>query len=115
MPNNIFVFPTFGQAITLDDQGTYYMTNSKTGSVMSVIQLTYEDEWYLYQLQNSGEGDEVHLAILADNNDYVLSSMTTEEIRHHFAKAEYAEPRGAWQVIKNSKYGFGKFTPLNFN
>jgi hypothetical protein len=41
--------------------------------------------------------------------------MPTEEIRHHFSKPEYAEPRGAWQVIKNSKFGFGKFTPLQAN
>jgi hypothetical protein len=38
--------------------------------------------------------------------------MTTEQIRHHFSKPEYLEPRGAWQVIKNSTFGIGKFTPL---
>jgi hypothetical protein len=39
--------------------------------------------------------------------------MTTEEIGYHFSKPEFTEPRGAWQVIRNSKFGFAKFTPLN--
>lgn len=50
---------------------------------------------------------------MAEKTDYSLQSMTTEEICYHFSKPEFAEPRGAWQVIRNSKFGFGKFTPLN--
>ena len=51
--------------------------------------------------------------ILADNGDYPLKSVSTEEIKHHFDKPEYAEPKGAWQLMRNSRYGFGKFTPIN--
>jgi hypothetical protein len=52
---------------------------------------------------------------MAEESGYTLQSMTTEEIGYHFSKPEYAEPRGAWQVIRNSKFGFGKFTPINGN
>ena len=51
--------------------------------------------------------------ILADNGDYPLKSLCTEEIKYHFNKPEYAEPKGAWQLMRNSRYGFGKFTPVN--
>jgi hypothetical protein len=113
MPSNVFVFPTFGKAITLDDQGVYYTMNTSTGSILSVVQLVYKDDWYLYQLQNGAKEGELCWTIMAENTDYSLNSMTTEEIRRNFAKPEYAEPVGAWQVIKNSKFGFGKFTPLS--
>ena len=53
--------------------------------------------------------------ILADNGDYPLKSLSTEEIKHHFDKPEYAEPKGAWQLMRNSRYGFGKFTPIHAN
>lgn len=109
--NNVIVFPTFGRAITLDDQGVYYALNTRTGSIHSVFQLTYQDDWYLYQLESNGDEDEMCWTLLSENIDYALNSMTTEQIRRQFAKPEYAEPRGAWQVIKNSKFGFGKFTP----
>jgi hypothetical protein len=113
MENNVFVFPTFGKAITLEDQGIYYTINTKTGKIHSVIQLVYDDDWYLYQLQNSGRDEDVCWTILAESANYALNSMTTEQIRRSFAKPEYAEPVGAWQVIKNSRFGIGKFTPLN--
>jgi hypothetical protein len=51
--------------------------------------------------------------ILADNGDYPLKSLDAEEIKQHFDKPEYAEPKGAWQLMRNSRYGFGKFTPLH--
>ena len=51
--------------------------------------------------------------ILADNGDYPLKSCGVDEIKHHFDKPEYAEPKGAWQLIRNSRYGFGKFTPIH--
>ena len=51
--------------------------------------------------------------ILADNGDYPLKSVSTEEVKHHFDKPEYAEPKGAWQIMRNSRYGFGKFTPIH--
>lgn len=113
MESNVFVFPTFGKAITLDDQGIYYTMNTSTGKIHSVFQLVYEDDWYLCKLQNDGEQDEARWAVMTESADYTLQSMTTDEIRRHFAKPEYAEPKGAWQVLRNSKFGFGKFTPLN--
>ena len=115
MEGNVFVFPTFGKPITLDDEGIYYTLNAKTGAIQSVVQLIYKDEWYFYQLRNVPYEEEAAWVILAEEDSYELNSMTTEEIRRRFAKAEYAEPRGAWQVIRNSKFGFGKFTPLNGN
>ena len=51
--------------------------------------------------------------ILADNGDYPLKSACLEDVRRYFDRPEFAEPKGAWQLIKNSRYGFGKFTPAN--
>jgi hypothetical protein len=109
--SNVISFPSIGKAITLDDQGIYYALNTRTGSIHSVFQLVYQDEWYLYQLECVGDEDEMSWSLLSGNIDYALNSMTTEQIRAHFIKPEYLEPRGAWQVIKNSKFGIGKFTP----
>jgi hypothetical protein len=79
-----------------------------------VFHLVYEeDEWYLYQLKNTSKNGKMGWVILADNGDYPLKSVATEEIRHHFDKPEYAEPKGAWQLMRNSRYGFGKFTPIH--
>ncbi|MFM9836443.1 MAG: hypothetical protein ACKVOA_10120 [Methylophilaceae bacterium] len=113
MEGNVFVFPTFGKPITLDDEGIYYTLNAKTGLIQCVIQLIYKDEWYLYQLRNVPYEEEAAWSILAEEDSYELNSMTTEQIRRTFSKPEYSEPRGAWQALKNSKYGIGKFTPLN--
>jgi hypothetical protein len=111
--SNVFSFPTYGKAITLSDQGVYYTMNTSTGAVHSIFRLEYEQDWYLYQLQNTSREDEICWRILAEDAGYALQSMTTEEIRYHFTKPEFVEPRGTWQVIRNSKFGFGKFTPLN--
>ena len=51
--------------------------------------------------------------ILADNGDYPLKSISTESIKQYFDKPEYQEPKGAWQLMRNSRYGFGKFTPIH--
>jgi hypothetical protein len=110
--SNVISFPVIGKAITLDDQGVYYALNTRTHTIHSIFQLVYKDDWYLYQLECSGNEDEMTWSLLSGNMDYALNSMTTEQIRFHFSKPEYAEPRGAWQVIKNSKFGIGKFTPL---
>lgn len=110
--SNVISFPFIGKAITLDDQGVYYALNTRTGAIHSVFQLVYQDDWYLYQLECAGDEDEMRWSLLSGNMDYALNSMTTEQIRFHFSKPEYAEPRGAWQVIKNSTFGIGKFTPL---
>lgn len=108
--NNVIQFPTFGQAITLDDQGVYYAQNAQ-GDVVGVFQLTYQDEWYLHQLNFTGDDAETTWTPLIGQDDAILNSMSTEQIRYYFSKPEFAEPRGAWQVIKNSKFGIGKFTP----
>ena len=112
--NNIFNLPIYGKPIELDDQGVYFAKNKKTSAINNVFQLVYEDEdWYLYQLKNTSKEGEMGWVILADNGDYPLKSLATEEIRRHFDKPEYAEPKGAWQLMRNSRYGFGKFTPVH--
>ncbi len=112
--SNVLNIPIYGKPIELNDQGIYYAKNRKTGGVNNVFHLAYEDdEWYLYQLKNTGKNGEMGWVILADNGDYPLKSITTEEIKRCFDKPEYAEPKGAWQVMRNSRYGFGKFTPIH--
>jgi hypothetical protein len=119
MPNNVYNIPVYGKPIELDEQGIYYAINRKTGDINNVFQLVYEgdtkedQDWYLYQLKNTGKNGEMGWVILADNGDYPLKSVSTEDIKHHFDKPEYAEPKGAWQLMRNSRYGFGKFTPMN--
>ena len=114
MPNNVYNIPVYGKPIELDDQGVYYAINRKTNDINNVFQLVYEEsEWYLYQLKNTGKNDEMGWVILADNGDYPLECLSSEDIKHHFDKPEYAEPKGAWQLMRNSKYGFGKFTPIH--
>ena len=112
--NNVFNLPIYGKPIEMDDQGVYFAKNKKTGAINNVFQLVYEDEdWYLYQLKNTSKDGEMGWVILADNGDYPLKSLATEEIRRHFDKPEYVEPKGAWQLMRNSRYGFGKFTPVH--
>ena len=119
MPNNVYNIPVYGKPIELDEQGIYYAINRKTGDINNVFQLVYEgdtkenQDWYLYQLKNTGKNGEMGWVILADNGDYPLISVSTEEVKHHFDKPEYAEPKGAWQLMRNSRYGFGKFTPVH--
>lgn len=119
MPNNVYNIPVYGKPIELNEQGIYYAINRKTGDINNVFQLVYEGDtkedqnWYLYQLKNTGKNGEMGWVILADNGDYPLKSVSTEEIKHHFDKPEYAEPKGAWQLMRNSRYGFGKFTPIH--
>jgi hypothetical protein len=111
--NNVICFPTFGQVITLEDEGLYVTVNSHTGEVTSVLQLVFQEEqWCLFQLKNTFQEEDARWSILSTDADYALKSMGLEEIRHHFSKPEYAEPRGTWQVMKNTTFGFGKFTPF---
>jgi hypothetical protein len=117
--SNVFNLPVYGKPIELNDQGVYFAKNKKTGAINNVFQLVYEgdtkedQDWYLYQLKNTSKDGEMGWVILADNGDYPLKSISTDEIKQHFDKPEYAEPRGAWQLMRNSRYGFGKFTPLH--
>lgn len=104
----------FGQPILLDDQGIYYTVNRKTGGVNNVFQLVYEDDnWYLYQLKNTSKDGDMGWVILADQGDYALNSVDTSTVRQLFDKPEFAEPKGAWQLMRNDRYGFGKFTPTD--
>ena len=112
MPNNVFNIPSFGKPIEMADQGVYYAINRKTGSINNVFHLKYDDEdWLLYQLKNTGKDGEMGWIILADNGDYPLKTVSIEETKSYFDKPEYAQPKGAWQLMRNSRYGFGKFTP----
>lgn len=113
MPSNLFVLPAYGKAITLDDQGVFYVMNQYEDTIQSIIQLTYaKDEWCLLQLQHTSHADEYCWTVMSADSRYALNSMTSAQIAHHFARPEFAEPKGAWQVIRNQLYGFGKFTPL---
>lgn len=115
MTSNVINLPTYGKAISLDDQGVYFVLNESTSAVQSIFQLAYDDEWYLYQLEKTSNEDEARWAIMAEGEDFSLMSMPTAELARYFSRPEYAEPRGAWQVIRNGKYGFGKFTPVDQN
>ena len=116
MTQNVLNFPTIGKAITLEDQGVYFTMNPATGMVHSIFRLDYVDyaqEWTLQQLQKTDEAEEYVWQQMAEHANDTLKKMTTHETRRYFAKPEYAEPKGAWQILRNSHIGFGKFTPLN--
>jgi len=112
---NVFTIPSYGKAISLDDQGVYYTLHHQTGQLHSVFQLVYGVDWYLYQMQKSANDNELTWNLMSGDTEHSLESMTSEEINHHFSRPEFAEPRGAWQVIRNTNYGFAKFTPNNSN
>lgn len=114
MPSNVYVLPNYGKPITLLDEGVYYVLNQHTGAVQTVIQLVYqEDDWLLFELQNKELEGHPTWQVMAEDRCYALNSMNTEQIRYHFNRPQFSEPQGAWQVIKNNQYGFGKFTPLD--
>ena len=114
MPSNLYVLPAYGKAITLEDQGIFYVMNHYADTIQSVIQLVYQnDEWCLLQLQPTSDTDEYCWTVMTDDSNYALDSMPSAQIAHHFARPEFAEPKGAWQVIRNQSYGFGKFTPID--
>ncbi len=92
----------------------YYTVNRQTGGINNVFRLTYEPyEWYLYQLKNTSKEGDMGWVILADHGDYPLVSVDTETVYHLFNKPEFSDPVGAWQLMRNGRYGFGKFTPLS--
>lgn len=105
--------PMLGQPIVLEDQGIYYTLNRNTGGINNVFQLVYEDDnWYLYQLKNTSKDGDMGWVILADQGDYALNSVASGTVRELFDRPEFAEPKGAWQLLRNQRYGFGKFTPI---
>lgn len=110
--SDAFSAPLVGNAINLNDQGIYYAINRKTGGINNVFNLVCEEEdWYLYQLKNLNIDGEMGWVILADQGDYPLKLVALEEVECYFSKSEYLEPKGTWQLMRNSRYGFGKFTP----
>ena len=110
--SDAFNKPILGKTIELDDQGVYYAINRKTGGINNVFNLVFEDEdWYLYQLKNTNKDGDMGWVILADHGDYALKAVAVEDTERYFSKPEYLEPKGAWELMRNSRYGFGKFTP----
>jgi hypothetical protein len=110
--SEFFNIPTHGEPIMLDDAGVYFAINRKTGGINNVFNLVHEDDdWYLYQLKNTSKDGEMGWVILADQGDYALKPVDAETVERYFAKPEYLEPKGSWQLMRNSRYGFGKFTP----
>ena len=113
MPSNIFNLPNLGKPIEPADAGVYCSINRKTGDVNNLFNLVFEDDdWYLFQLKNTSKEGDISWVILADNSEYMLKTCHTTEVKHHFDQPEFAEPKGAWQLMRNARYGFGKFTPL---
>ena len=113
MANNLFVLPRLGQAIRQEDSGIYYILNRHTGRVRSLIQLACENlHWYMLQLQPIADGLDYRWSVLSRENDCALQAATDKQITHYFSHPEYAEPAGAWQVLRNADFGFGKFTPM---
>lgn len=110
--SNVLPFPQIGRAINADDQGVYFAVHAKTGRVHSILRLDFEKEWYLHQLQPLG--NELYAwHLMAEHANDPLVSMTQQEIAIYFDRPEFAEPEGAWQVLYNSRFGFGKFTPAD--
>lgn len=104
----------YAQQINVNDQGIYYAINRKTGGINNVFQLVYEyDNWYLYQLKTIDQQGDVAWVKLApdDDGDGALNPVDAQTAEAYFYKPEYLEPKGHWQILKNSRYGFGKFTP----
>lgn len=113
MANNLFVLPRLGQTIRQEDSGIYYILNQQTGRVRSLIQLVRENlHWYILQLQPIADGLDYRWSVLSRENDCALQAATDKQIAHYFSRPEYAEPAGAWQVMRNADFGFGKFTPI---
>jgi hypothetical protein len=111
--NNLFVLPRLGQTIRQEDSGIYYILNQQTGRVRSLIQLVRENlHWYILQLQPIADGLDYRWSVLSRENDCALKTATDRQIAHYFSKPEYTEPVGAWQVMRNADFGFGKFTPI---
>ncbi len=108
--DNVIDFPKIGRAINADDQGIYFARNSKTGHLHSIYRLDFAQEWMMHQLEAVGDDHHAWRLMAAHANDSMVS-MRQEDIAFYFNRPEFEEPKGAWQVILNSVFGFGKFTP----
>ncbi|HEY0905729.1 MAG TPA: hypothetical protein VGE17_00895 [Methylophilus sp.] len=113
MTNNLFVLPRSGRSIEDEDQGIYFILNRQTGKVRSLIQLVQENlHWYLMQLQPIADGLDYRWSVMAASEECALQQASDKQIAHYFARPEYAEPVGAWQMMRNADFGFAKFTPM---
>jgi hypothetical protein len=109
-----------GAPITLEECGFYIAHNRTDGSVNSVFNLRYElDNWWLSQLKHVAATINAPEALfwnaLGDGLDDALQSMPTAELQQWFNRPELQELPGGWQVLRNERFGFGKFTPSNKN
>lgn len=108
--SNVLPFPKIGQAINGKDQGLYFARNTQTGLVQSIYRLDSNKDWYLHQLHPLAD-DMFTWELMAAHANDVMSMMPRKTIASNFNRPELAEPKGAWQVLHNSQFGFGKFTP----
>lgn len=118
-------FGFLGAPITLDECGFYIARNRADGSLNSLFCLRYvEDHWLFYQLKHqpvTAETDEaIFWKILGDDTHDALESMPTSEVQQWLHRPELQDPSaqnpiGGWQVLRNLRFGFGKFTPVDAN
>ena len=109
-----------GAPITLDECGFYIAHNRADGTINSVFNLRYDnDNWWLSQLKHvAAIGDEpeaLYWASLCDGVDDSLQSMPTAEMQQWLFRPELQDLPGGWQVLRNPRFGFGKFTPSSAN
>jgi hypothetical protein len=109
-----------GSPITLDECGFYIAHNRADGSINSIFNLRYEnDNWWLSQLKHVAATDDEPEAIfwlaLGDGVDDALQSMPTAELQQWLQRPELQDLPGGWQVLRNARFGFGKFSPSNRN
>ena len=107
-----------GAPITLDECGFYLAHNRADGSINSVFNLRYEnDNWWLSQLKHvaatADEPETLFWQVLGDNSDDTLKSMPTTELQSWLHRPELQDLPGGWQVLRNTRFGFGKFSPVN--
>ena len=105
-----------GAPITLDDCGFYLAHNRADGTLNSIFNLRYaQDDWWLSQLKHVAATEDAPEAIywvtLGDTERDHLQSMSTFEIQDWLNRPELQALAGGWQVLRNTRFGFGKFTP----
>ena len=105
-----------GAPITLDECGFYVAHNRADGTINSLFNLRYEnDNWWLSQLKHvaatADEPEALFWASLGDGVNDSLQSMPTAEMQQWLFRPELQDLPGGWQVLRNARFGFGKFTP----
>jgi hypothetical protein len=109
-----------GSPITLDECGFYIAHNRADGSINSIFNLRYEnDNWWMSQLKHVAatidEPEAIFWLALGDGVDDALQSMPTAELQQWLQRPELQDLPGGWQVLRNARFGFGKFTPSDRN